>query len=245
MAAVKPAEPALLELAGLRAGWRRTEVVHDVSLCLHPGEIVGLVGHNGAGKSTVVKSIFGLCTVFAGTVTVDGTAVEGWSLTRRMRAGMGCVPDGRAVFGNLSVTENLRIASEASRIPAAEARRLRSTVEELFPILLARSRQTVRLMSGGEQQMVSISMAVMSRPKLLVLDEPLLGLAPAVCRHVQTALAALRQRLGLTILWVEPSPRHLAAADRIVVLRQGEISGEIAAERVFAGDGLRDLMMLY
>lgn len=236
---------ALLELCALRAGWRRTEVVRDISLVVGPAEIVGLVGHNGAGKSTVVKSVFGLCRIFGGGVRLEGESVEAWSLTRRVRAGLGYVPDGRGVFGNLNVAENLRIAAEASRLPAQEAARLRTTVEELFPILKARSRQTVRLMSGGEQQMVSISMAVLSNPKVLVLDEPLLGLAPAVCRHVQNALASLRERLGLGILWIEPSPRHLTVADRIAVLRQGAVSGEVDAKRAFSDDGLRDLLMLY
>ncbi len=191
---------SLLELRGLVAGYGRIDALHGVSLEVTAGEAVTLIGANGAGKSTVLKAAAGLLPARSGRVLFDGTDVTSWPAERRARAGIGLVPEGRRVFPGLSVADNLLLGRYRR---ARRARRDRiDTVYELFPILRQRMAQPAGTLSGGEQQMLAIGRALAGGPRLLLLDEPSLGLAPRAVAEVTGALAELT-RQDVTLVLVE------------------------------------------
>src|SRR5665648_186341 len=171
-------EPAL-QVRQLSAGYGRIGVVSGVSFDVAAGEVVTLIGSNGAGKSTLLRSLAGLITPSAGTVVLDGAIVTGLAPERLVRAGLALVPEGRMLFGPMSVIENLLLGAHTERSSSAFERRL-TRVHTLFPVLAERAGQAAATLSGGEQQMLAIGRALMSGPHVLLLDEPSLGLAPRV-----------------------------------------------------------------
>lgn len=214
---------ALLTVEGLEAGYGRIQVLWDVALQVHPGEIVCLVGANGAGKTTLLRAITGVVRP-AGRVTVAGRSVAGMGPAAIARMGIAHVPEGRQLFPTMTVGEHLELG--AAFIPGAWPRRGETLREvfTLFPRLAERQDQAAGTMSGGEQQMVAVARALMSRPRLLLVDEPSLGLAPVL---VQALFAALREinRGGVTILLVEQNVRQtLHMAHRGYVLENGRIT---------------------
>lgn len=192
----------LLLGTGLVSGYGRIEALHSVDVAVDAGQAVTVIGPNGAGKSTLLRTLAGLSRPWQGTVEFDGTDVTHWSAERRARAGLVLVPEGRHVFAGLTVEENLRLggyaAGRAATTPGLNA------VYDLFPALAGRQRQPAGTLSGGEQQMVAIGRGLMSRPKLMLLDEPSLGLAPQAVRLVTDALVELAGR-GTTLVLVEQS----------------------------------------
>ena len=223
---------ALLAIEGLQAGYGRIQVLWDVALRVQPGEIVCLVGANGAGKTTLLRAITGVVRP-AGRVSVAGRSVAGMGPAAIARLGIAHVPEGRQLFPTMTVAEHLELG--AAFIPGAWERRAETLnrVFTLFPRLAERRTQAAGTMSGGEQQMVAVARALMSRPRLLLVDEPSLGLAPVL---VQALFAALREinRAGVTILLVEQNVRQtLQMAHRGYVLENGRIA--------LAGSG-RDLL---
>ncbi len=199
---------------GLRA-------LQDVSLSVRRGELVALIGSNGAGKTTLLRTISGLLRPDAGTIRFGGERIDGLRPHHVVRLGIAHVPEGRRIFARMPVWQNLALGGHG--VPRDEARRTLERIGELFPVLKSRERQLAGTMSGGEQQMLAIARAMMSRPSLMMLDEPSLGLAPAVVGRVLHLIDELR-REGLTILLVEQKIGEvLRLADRGYVLQSGRI----------------------
>jgi len=203
------------------------------------GEVVGLVGANGAGKSTVIKTIMGLLKPFAGHITFNGEPIDGLPPFERVKRGLAVVPEGRRLFPYMTVLENLEMGAYTTD-DRARVRTQLERVFELFPVLAQRRNQLAGTMSGGEQQMVAIGRALMSGPRLLMLDEPSLGLAPKVVAQVLNTVQELA-RTGLTILLVEQNVRKcLEVADRAYVLENGSIVLAESSARLLADDRVRE-----
>jgi branched-chain amino acid transport system ATP-binding protein len=233
------ATPALV-VGSLTAGYGRVSVLHDVGLEVADGEMVTVVGANGAGKSTLLKVIAGLVAPREGTVSFEGRDVTRLKAERRVDQGMALVPEGRRLFGPLTVAENLELGAYSRRRSGPDAlAAVRETVFELFPRLSERSSQPAATLSGGEQQMLAIGRALMSSPRLLLLDEPSLGLAPLVVKEIFAALDKLRAG-GVTVLLVEQDARlALKHADRGYVLRTGRVALSGTAADLVADDDVR------
>lgn len=230
----------LLELAGVMAGYDKKEVLHGVSLHVEEGEIVALLGPNGAGKTTTLKVIFGLLRPSRGRILYGGRGIEGARPSENVRRGMALVPQGGRVFAPLSVVENLELGAYLLR--GQEEFRVRlQDVYGLFPRLSERKFQRAGSLSGGERQMLSVSRALILRPRLLLLDEPSEGLSPLLVREVISALADIRKRLGTTMLIVEQNVRAaLSIADRAYVMRLGQVVVEEASpQRLLEDEKLR------
>jgi branched-chain amino acid transport system ATP-binding protein len=218
----------MLRVTSLRAGYGRIEVLHGVSLHVEAGEIVTIVGANGAGKSTLLNAIAGVVRPSAGSVAFAGAGIQGMAAEAVAREGCILVPEGRQIFPDLSVRENLLLGGylhwrrEGRRAAEREA----GEVTRLFPIIEKRWSQAAGTLSGGEQQMLALGRALMGRPRLLMLDEPSIGLAPLVVREIFDVIAGLRGR-GCTVLLVEQNARAaLAIADRGYVMETGRVMAE-------------------
>lgn len=216
----------MLEVSGLSVAYGQHAALSGVALSVAPGEIVVILGANGAGKSTLLKAIAGVvATSASATIRHDGRPIMGEPPHRIVEAGIAFVPERRGIFGELTVAENLLLGANPRRARAAERKNL-DLVLGLFPKLRERMAQSVRTMSGGEQQMVAIGRALMSAPKLLLLDEPSLGLSPRLCKELFGALGRIRAA-GVGILLVEQNARQsLRIADRGYLLAGGRIVGE-------------------
>jgi branched-chain amino acid transport system ATP-binding protein len=214
---------SLLGIDDLATGYGRKQIVFGGSLAVEQGEIVALIGHNGAGKTTTLKAVAGLLPVWSGRVAFDGADAAGWSSVERVRRGLAFVPQERFVFADLTVADNLELGSFAVENRAL-ARERREAVLSLLPVLAERQRQIAGTLSGGEQRMVSLGMALMMRPRLLLLDEPSLGLAPLLVERIMDTIQGIVRRERLTVLLVEQNIRHaLAIATRVYVMRTGRI----------------------
>ena len=210
---------ALLQVAGLRAGYADGTVLHGVDLTVEQGRAVALLGRNGAGKSTLLAAVMGLLRPTAGTVSLQGRDLAGRPAHQVARAGVALVPQGRRVFADLTVDQNLQVAT--GRRTTGQWTPARAY--ELLPQLAERRRHRADQLSGGEQQMLAVARALLLNPRVLLLDEPSDGLAPAVVAQVARLLADLRDQ-GLAILLVEQDLRTaFAVADDITVLAKGEI----------------------
>jgi branched-chain amino acid transport system ATP-binding protein len=216
----------LLEVRGLSARYGAVAALRDVSLDVRAGELVALIGANGAGKSTLLRTIAGLMPPTAGRVALEGRDVTGQPPEAILRSGIALVPERRRVFADLTVLDNLELGGYALPRGRDFRRRLDAGVDDayrLFPVLHRRRAQLAGTLSGGEQQMLAIGRALMSRPRLLLCDEPSLGLAPLIVQEIMRLLAALREA-GTTILLVEQNARMaLRAADRAYVLETGSV----------------------
>ena len=216
-----------------RITWSRygaVEVLHSVDVEVGEGEIVAVLGANGAGKTTLLRTISGVLVRAEAEIRLDGEDVTRLSAPQRVRAGIVHVPEGRRVFTDLSVRENLEVAARGTRRSTAEEREILEEVFALFPILEQRAKQRATSLSGGEQQMLAIGRGLMSRPKVLMVDEASLGLAPAITQEVFDTLARLGSS-GLAVLLVEQNARaSLDIARRAYILERGTVSlsGEAA-----------------
>ncbi len=217
------ASDPLLDVRGLRAGYGNIIGINGVDISVDRGELVTLLGSNGAGKSTLLRTISGVIEPRDGVVRFASEDVSGMRSDRLVGRGMAHVPEGRQVLPRLTVVENLRLGAYVRRDRDAIAADL-ATVYERFPALAPRERQKAGTLSGGEQQMLAIGRALMSRPTMLLLDEPSLGLAPLLVKQVFAMIEQLR-RDGLTVLLVEQNAtQSLAIADRGYVLTRGKVS---------------------
>ena len=228
----------LLKVASLQAGYGDLTAVRDVSLEVHPGEIVALIGSNGAGKTTTLRAICGLVPLRGGSVELDGAVVGGRAPSEIVAGGIAHVPEGRQLFPTMTVLENLELGA---RTPESRRRRAETLagVFTLFPRLAERRRQVAGTLSGGEQQMAAIGRALMARPRLLMLDEPSLGLAPVVVTTIFDNLRVIN-RDGVTILLVEQNVlRALRLAHRAYVLENGVITLGGPSERLLADEGIK------
>ena len=211
----------MLRLTNLRAGYGKVDVLHGISLEVNASECVALVGANGAGKSTTLKCICGLIEARSGRIEFEGQRIDGLAGHSIVRRGITMCPEGRQVFAEMSVLENLEMGAHTRHDKAQ-----RSDLEEmldLFPVLRDRLRQLAGTLSGGEQEMLAIARALMSRPKLCIFDEPSLGLAPKIVEEVEQTIARIKAR-GTTILLVEQNASMaLRLSNRAYVFEAGEI----------------------
>jgi branched-chain amino acid transport system ATP-binding protein len=236
----------MLAVEGLRAGYGKIEVLRGVSLAVERGQIVTLIGANGAGKTTLLKTVSGLIRPTAGTIAFEGVSIVRRRPHETVRLGMSHVPEGRAILKRMSVLDNLRMGAYARRDREIEADI--GAVFERFPLLAERRAQMAATLSGGEQQMLAIGRALVARPRLLLLDEPSLGLAPKFVTRIFETLRDLK-REGKTILLVEQNARKaLQIADQAYVMERGSIvlsgsgenllnNGEV--QRTYLGHGAR------
>lgn len=212
----------LLEIENVSASYGGIQAISGVSLTLDEGELVALIGANGAGKTTTIRVISGLQEADSGSIRLNGDEITQLSSAKRVRKGICQSPEGRLVFAKLTVDENLSMGAYTRRDGAMEEDRAR--IFALFPVLKERRDQAAGLLSGGQQQMLSIGRALMARPRILLLDEPSMGLAPVLVREILDKIVELRDKEGATILLVEQNARAaLAISDRAYVLETGRV----------------------
>jgi len=222
----------MLEVSKLCVDYGAIRAVHGISLHVQEGELVSLLGANGAGKSTTIKAIAAALKASQGTVFLGSQDITAASPEQVIRAGLATVPETRDVFPDLTVQENLDLGSYIHRHDKTGNRHNLEKLQVLFPKLAERSNQAAGTLSGGEQQMLVIARALMARPRILLLDEPSLGLAPAIVEQIFEMIVQLKQT-GLTILLVEQNVNQaLAVADRAYVMRLGRIVAQGASEQI-------------
>ncbi|HFD16424.1 MAG TPA: ABC transporter ATP-binding protein [Rhodospirillales bacterium] len=229
-----------LAVEGLEVRYGSIRAVRGVDIEVGDGEVVALLGANGAGKSSTLLAIAGAIRPYAGRVRLDGRDVTGATPERMVRAGVAMVPETRDVFPDLTVEENLRLGAYVRRHDRAGVEADRAAMFALFPRLAERAEQTAGTLSGGEQQMLVIARAMMSRPRLLLLDEPSLGLAPTIVEQIFEMIAKLAAT-GLSILLVEQNVgKALAVADRAYVMRLGRIAAAGPARELAEAADLKE-----
>ncbi len=217
----------MLELDGIRAGYDSTPILRNVDVTVDEGEIVGVMGKNGVGKSTLVKTIVGLVEPDEGTVRFDGRDVTDDPPHERARQGMGYIPQGREIFPDLTVEQNLRMGES---INEDSSDLLYEDVFDYFPILDERRDQDGGTMSGGQQQMLAIARALVANPELLLLDEPSEGIQPSIVAQISEDMRAINEDLGTTILFVEQNLSVIRdMADRCYAMERGTIVDELGA----------------
>jgi len=235
----------MLRIRNLEAGYGRLKVLRKVSMHINPGEIVTVIGANGAGKTTLLKSVSGLLNGRGGEILFEKQDLRSETPERTVFLGCSLVPEGRQVFAPMTVRENLVLGSyvQYRRKRRAEAGADLERIFNLFPRLKERQGQLAGTLSGGEQQMLAIGRALLSRPRLLLLDEPSMGLAPRIVQEIFSHISRLRTELGLTILLVEQNARAaLAIADRGYVLETGRVVLQGSSEDLLAN---RDVQRAY
>lgn len=235
----------LLSVSGLRAGYGGATVLHGIDLSVDPGEVVVVLGANGAGKTTLLRAITGLIDHTAGQIEVDGEPVGRARPDGMLRRGVGLVPEGRGTLGELSVLDNLRVGA-ASRTSRSEVAADIDKWCEVFPALGRLRSQRAGNLSGGEQQMLAISRALMARPRLLLCDEPSLGLAPVVVQELFRVLAQVHAESGIALLLVEQNAElALSLADRVYLLEVGAVAADGAAAEFHGNDAIRRAYLGY
>ncbi|WP_428675566.1 ABC transporter ATP-binding protein [Reyranella sp.] len=228
----------MLQVSALDLFYGDAQALAGVSLDIAAGEIVAIVGANGAGKSSLIRAIHGIETPARGTVRFDGTDITGWPSYRVCETGIGHVAEGRQVFPNLTVLENLEMGAVLKRARAAEKATL-ERVLAMFPRLAERRKQSAGTLSGGEQQMLAIGRCLMGQPRLIMFDEPSLGLAPAIVQEMFRIIRGLNEE-GLTILLVEQNVMaSLRIAHRGYVLENGRIELQGAGSELLSNDRVR------
>ena len=227
----------LLDIEGVHAAYGQVRVLHGIDLHVREGEVVVVLGANGAGKTTTMRAICGLVET-AGSVRLDGVELVGKKSADVARLGVAHVPQGRGTFADLSVDDNLRVGAFVRK-----DKEIRSDIDrwyDVFPVLGERREQQAGTLSGGEQQMLAVARALMGRPRLLLLDEPSLGLAPMIVQNVFKNLQTIREEFGTTMLVVEQNANlALGIADRGYVIEAGKIVLEGTAESLSNDDGVR------
>jgi branched-chain amino acid transport system ATP-binding protein len=241
MSSRQEAEP-VFRMDGLRAGYGGREVLRGLELNVRSGEIVLVIGHNGAGKSTIAKAVLGLTDFASGSATLDGRELVGRSVTDRVRAGIGYVPQSRGVFPSFSVRHNLELGGHTLADRAMVSRRIERAYRQ-FPALADKDRVSASLLSGGQQRMLSIAMATMIEPRVVFVDEPSAGLAPRLVDEVMTHLDQLRHTSNTGVVLIEQNvAAALRVADRVYVLRAGRRIGEFGASELAGRESYWDLL---
>ncbi|MEM8664347.1 MAG: ABC transporter ATP-binding protein, partial [Pseudomonadota bacterium] len=211
----------MLSVSGLKVAYGRIEVLHGIDLEVRAGEAVAIIGANGAGKTTLMKAVAGILPPSAGCIVHEGEDITRMPAHLRVARGLALVPEGRQVFGPLSVRDNLRLGAFRGGVDRSGL----DEMEALFPILGERRHQAAGSLSGGQQQMLAIARALMSAPRLLLLDEPSMGLAPKIVEQIFVALDQKRREIGLTVVLVEQNvAAALRFADRGLVMETGRVA---------------------
>jgi branched-chain amino acid transport system ATP-binding protein len=218
---------SLLEASGLVSGYGRLEVLHGVSVSVEEGEIVSVLGANGAGKTTFLRAVSGVLPTWSGSIVLEGRELGGMAIERRAMLGLGHLPEGRGIFQNLSVKENLELGLGLRKDGSGEIRRDRDRLLDLLPALAEKIGEPASSLSGGQQQMLALARAMITRPRLLMIDELSFGLAPNLVDDLFELVTELRDEGGTTFLLVEQNAGVLEISDRTYVLRGGtnDISG--------------------
>ncbi len=228
----------MLEISRLDVYYGVIRALHEISLSVGKGEIVTLIGANGAGKSTTLLTLSGLLTPLSGSITFEGSDITYAPAHRRVEMGIVQVPEGRRVFADMSVSENLDLGAYTRRDKAGVRQDL-ERVFSLFPILAERRKQAAGTLSGGQQQMLAIGRALMGRPRLLLMDEPSLGLAPLLVKEIFQTIAEIRSQ-GVTVLLIEQNAHMaLSIADRGYVLETGRITLSGPAKELLANEEVK------
>ncbi len=228
---------AVLSARGLRSGYGGKPVLQGVDIDVRPGEIVAIIGRNGVGKSTLMKTLVGLLTVTAGSIRFSGQQVEQLAAHKRARRGIGYVPQGRDVFPRMSVEENLKVGEMIrGRADSADYER----VYVAFPILAERRHQRAGTLSGGQQQQLAIGRVLIGRPSLILLDEPSEGIQPSVVQDIARIVTELNRSGGITIVFVEQNLDMIRAmAQRAYVMDKGRVVAEMGREELHDRDAVR------
>lgn len=229
----------MLRIDRLVVGYSKKDVLHGVSLDVGAGEIVALIGHNGAGKTTLMRAALGLAPYRSGSVSFDGQPVLAGQVAATVGRGFAFVPQGRNTFRSLKVSENLDIAVSAG---GADARARVESIFEMFPILRERLDQPAGKLSGGQQQMVALALALVRGPRLIMLDEPSTGLSPVLVDEVLRRVVEMRERFGISVLIVDQNVRRLLSiVDRVAVLKAGHKVFDGAPDEIAGDDRLWQL----
>ena len=227
----------MLDIKGLRAGYGGKPVLQGVDLTVSKGEIVAVIGRNGVGKSTLMKTLIGLVESMAGTITFGSTELTGLTSFRRARLGIGYVPQGRDVFPRMSVKENLQVGESMRERVSPD---VYERIYELFPILRERAGQQAGTMSGGQQQQLAIGRVLVGSPQLLLLDEPSEGIQPSIVQDIGRIIRKLNQDSGMTIMFVEQNLDMIRAlAQRCYVMDKGRIVAHVTPHELDDRDTIR------
>ena len=230
-----------LEIKDLHVFYGKIEAIKGISVVVNQGEIVTLIGANGAGKTTTLKTVSGLRPVSSGAIIFDGQDISGMSAHERVELGISQVPEGRGIFPGMTVLENLEIGKYFRKDRRNEMSEDLEKVYQLFPRLKERTSQTGGTLSGGEQQMLAIGRALMARPKVLLLDEPSMGLAPMMIQNIFNIITEINTSLGTTILLVEQNAQQaLQRAHRAYVLETGKVVKEAKASDLLNDPAVRE-----
>jgi branched-chain amino acid transport system ATP-binding protein len=228
MSGAEKGVPDLLEVSGLHSGYGRIPILTGVSLSVSQGESVGILGHNGMGKTTLLRTLMGYLPTTAGGAVFDGTDIRTLSPTARARLGIGYVPQGREIFATLTVMDNLRMGCLLAK--GAEAATIEDILSE-FPRLKRLLDRLGGTLSGGEQQLLALARCLCGGPRMILLDEPTEGIQPSIIEEIAETLQAVRIRRGLTILLVEQNLNFIATlSQRVLILQKGVITREISPE---------------
>lgn len=233
---------SVLEVEGLSVGYGGKPVLAGVSVALRANEVLCLIGHNGAGKSTLLKTVFGLVPRQAGRIRLDGREIVSPEPKAMTAAGLALVPEGRGVFPGLTVAEIFRMGLWACAAPAAEHGERIEWVMNVLPAVRTFYERRAGTLSGGQQQMVSIGRALLSRPRILLMDEPSIGLAPKLFQDLLRPIRALQKERGMSILLVEQNIKEaFRVSDRVIVMKSGSIIHESAPEALADNEKLMEL----
>lgn len=235
---------ALLELHNMRAGYGPVSVLHDIDLLIEPGEVIGVLGANGAGKSTLMRAIVGLIPPQQGKIVFAGQEITRMSAAQRVGKGIALVPEGRMLFAPLTVLDHLLLGANPSRPSSADRDERIEEMFVLFPVLRERRHAAAAVLSGGQQQMLAIARALMSRPSLLLLDEPSMGVAPKVRRDIYATLGRLIGTHHLTIVVVEQDASlALRLVQRVLLMQGGRIVRRGHADEFRGSAALHDVYL--
>jgi branched-chain amino acid transport system ATP-binding protein len=238
MSAPEPSAQPLVSVDGVHTFYGKSHILHGVSLEVGTGEVVGLLGRNGVGKSTTLKTIMGLVNPSQGQIRFEGRPIAGLPAHKVARLGIGYVPEDRRIFKLLTVMENLRTGLDRAGVGDAKKEELLGKVFEYFPVLAERRDQAGGTLSGGEQQMLAIARAMMLEPKIILLDEPTEGLMPRMVSQIREIVGVLH-RQGVAILLVEQNvPLTLAASQRVYIMEKGVVRHHAATSALKADDAV-------
>jgi len=236
MSAADDSATPLVLVEDVHTYYGKSHILHGVTLSVAAGEVVGLLGRNGGGKSTTLKTIMGLVQPSHGTVLLDGNAITGLAPHKLARMGIGYVPEDRRIFRSLTVMENLRTGLDRDGVTADRRKALLDKVFAYFPVLAERRNQAGGTLSGGEQQMLAIARAMMLEPKIILLDEPTEGLMPRMVSQIGEIIEVLHKE-GVAILLVEQNvPLTLAASRRVYIMEKGAVRHHCASSEIDAND---------
>jgi branched-chain amino acid transport system ATP-binding protein len=228
--------PPLVQVEDLHTYYGKSHILHGVSLTVAPGEVVGLLGRNGVGKSTTLKTIMGLVNPSQGSIQLNGQSIDGMAAHKLARLGIGYVPEDRRIFRLLTVMENLRTGLDRNGVSDDKKKSLLDKVFTFFPVLAERRNQPGGTLSGGEQQMLAIARAMMLEPKIILLDEPTEGLMPRMVSQIRNIIEILHKE-NVAILLVEQNvPLTLEASQRVYIMEKGQVRHHCAASEIDVHD---------